>query len=219
MGTEKGVAAMVCIVKVERNHGKIKVTLDDGRTFFLIKSCLQDWFPEADQIIDEKEFEKRVLLNQYRSALDKAVGMLAVRARSRGEIEQGLRRNGFAGETIKMVIYKLESNQLLNDQEFAFQWVNYRMGQKYGPRRITQELKMKGISGEDAEKALSEMEEEDYLKDAIVIGRKASLRLKSTDDLRKARQKISAAIVRRGYDWEVARQACDYILDNKDFEK
>ena len=76
---------------------------------------------------------------------------------------------------------------------------------------------MKGISGEDAEKALSEMTEEDYLKDAIVIARKASLRLKATDDLRKARQKISAAVVRRGYDWEIARQACDYILDNKEY--
>ena len=207
---------MVCIAKVEGTRGKIKVTLDDGRTFLLIKSCLQNWFPEADQVIDEKEFEKRVLLNQYRSALDKAVGMLALRARSRGEIEQGLRRNGFADETIKMVIYKLESNQLLNDQEFACQWANYRMRQKYGPRRIAQELKMKGITGEDAEKALSEMEEEDYLEDAIVIARKASLRLKPTDDLRKARQKISAAVVRRGYDWEVARQACDLVLDNKD---
>ena len=217
MGDEKGVAEMVRIANVENNRGKIKVTLDDGRTFLLIKSCLQNWFPETDQVIDEKEFEKKVLLNQYRFALDKAVGMLAVRARSRGEIEQGLRRNAFADETIKMVIYKLESNQLLNDQEFACQWANYRTGQKYGPRRISQELKMKGISGEDAEKALSEMTEEDYLKDAIVIARKASLRLKATDDLRKARQKISAAVVRRGYDWEIARQACDYILDNKEY--
>ena len=58
MGTEKGVAAMVCIVKVERNHGKIKVTLDDGRMIKVYDRLAYEKGFDIGKEISDEEIEK-----------------------------------------------------------------------------------------------------------------------------------------------------------------
>ena len=205
---------MVTVHAIEKYRNMIRVTFDDGRIYYLTKNMIQERPLVIGQTVDEMDFDKWILMKQYRFALDKAVRMLSVRACSSGEIAQKLKRGGYSDETIKMVLYKLESNELLNDQDFTDQWVRYRTGQKYGPRRIVQELRIKGISNETAEKAVREINEDEKLEGAIMIARKAAARVKPDDDLRKARRKITAAIVRRGFDWETACQACDRILDS-----
>ncbi len=217
MGFSKGDAAMVQVSNVEKLRGqKIKITFEDGSSYLLLRSMYLDRPLEAGDEVDPKEYAQWVLTRQYRSALDKAVAMLAVRACSKGEIRQKLRRIGFSEETADMVIYKLEKNHLLNDEEFAAQWVQYRSGQKYGPRRISQELRIKGVSAEEAESALEEVPEEAQLENAVRLARKALQRAKAGEDPRKTRQKILASIVRRGYSWDLARQAVDQVLNADD---
>ena len=196
---------MVQVSEIEQVRGRrVKITLDDGSHYLLLRSMYQERPLEIGEAVDPKEYAQWVMTRQYRSALDKAVSMLAVRACSRGEIEQKLRRIGYAPDTIEMVIYKLEKNELINDQEFADQWAQYRAGQKYGPRRISQELRMKGVSAEEAESALA------------VLARKSLQRAKAGEDPRKTRQRAMAAIVRRGYDWDTARQAIETVMGEEE---
>ena len=208
---------MVQVSEIEQVRGRrVKITLDDGSHYLLLRSMYQERPLEIGEAVDPKEYAQWVMTRQYRSALDKAVAMLAVRACSRGEIEQKLRRIGYAPDTIEMVIYKLEKNELINDQEFADQWAQYRAGQKYGPRRISQELRMKGVSAEEAESALAEILEEDQIIDAAVLARKSLQRAKAGEDPRKTRQRAMAAIVRRGYDWDTARQAIETVMGEEE---
>lgn len=201
---------MVRVNEVESVRGRrVRIVLDNGDKYLLLRSAYQDRPLEVGEEVNPEEFAQWVLKRQYRSALDKAVAMLAARACSKGEIEQKLSRTGYSPETIEMVIYKLEKNNLLNDQEFADQWVQYRAGQKYGPRRISQELRRKGVSAEETENALEEISEEQQLENAVLLARKGLARAGAEDDFRKIRQKVLAALVRRGYDWDTARQAVD----------
>ena len=208
---------MVQVNNVEKLRGqKVKITFDDGSSYLILRSMYLDRPLEAGDEVDPKEYAQWVLIRQYRSALDKAVAMLAVRACSKGEIRQKLRRIGYSEETADMVICKLEKNHLLNDGEFADQWVQYRSGQKYGPRRISQELRSKGVSAEDAESALEDIPEETQLENASALARKALQRAKADEDPRKTRQKVTAALVRRGYSWDLARRAVDHVLQPED---
>ena len=207
---------MVRISEIEKNRGRIRVVLDDGSEYLLLKSMLTERPLEVNDELDPEEFSSWVTLRQYRSALEKAVSFLAVRACSKGEIAQKLRRIGYAPETVEMVLYKLDQEGFLNDQDFASRWARYRSGQKYGPYRIARELKMKGVSGEEVETALEDLSEEDQLEDAVVIAQKALKRAKPGENPGKTRQRINAALVRRGYDWDQARQACDRVLHTEE---
>lgn len=204
---------MVQVSEIEKLHGrKVRVTFDNGSTYLLLQSTYMEQPLEVGDEVDIEKYDQWVQLKQYRSALDKAVAMLAKRSFSKGEIRQRLGRTGYSENTIEMVIFKLEKNHLLNDKEFSSQWVQYRFGQKYGPKRIFQELYNKGISTEEAENALKVISERNQLEAALILAQKAYKQTKANEAPYKTRQKMLAYIVRRGYDWDLARQAVDMVF-------
>ena len=106
------------------------------------------------------------------------------------------------------MIYKLEKEKLLNDREFCEQWVQYRLGRKYGPAFIHRELRTKGIPEDMIVSALEDRDETDELMNAVSLAKKAWSRAKPDSDLYKRRQKVIASLVRKGYSWEMAKEAC-----------
>ena len=201
---------MVQVSEVEYLPGQmVRIAFDDSTSYRIRRSMYRERPLEVGESVDPEEYARWVLMRQYRSALDKAVAMLARRACSIGEIRQKLQRIGYSEDTVEMVICKLEKTHLVDDRDFADQWTRYRAGQKYGPRRISQELRHKGVSQEETEEALREMSEEEQLENAAALVRKALQRTGAEEDPRKTGQKILASIVRRGYDWDVARQAVE----------
>ena len=199
---------MVEVTEVEKKRSRWRIILESGEKYMLSGALYRERPLRPGDSVDPEEFSHWVLLRQYRPALERAVAMLALRACSRGEIQQRLIRAGYTADTVEMVIYKLEKEGLLNDRDFASQWVSHRSSQKYGPRRIARELRMKGISGDDAEAAMEEVDETENLERAILLAKKGFARAKAGEDVRKTRQRVLSALVRRGYDWETARQAC-----------
>ncbi len=111
-----------------------------------------------------------------------------------------------------MVLYKLEREHLLNDADFARQWVEARSGRKLGRSRIAQELRRKGIDADEAEEALSAIGEDDQLADAIALAEKAAARAKSDEDPRKTYQRIAAMLARRGFRWDITKEALAQVL-------
>ena len=155
------------------------------------------------------------MVRQYRFALDRAVGYLAARARSRREIEQKLLQAGYRPCTVEMVIYKLQRENLLDDADFARQWVESRQHHKLGRSRIAQELRRKGVSQDEAEEALSIIEDDDQLAGAIALAQKAAARIKPGEDMRKASSRIAAMLARRGYSWDIAKEAIRQALSDE----
>ena len=203
---------MVKVSDIQKVRGRILIRLDDGSEYMILKSMLRDCPLEVNQSLDPVEFSHWVASRQYQSALAKSIALLAVRARSRGEILQSLRRIGYAPETISCVMEKLEQERLLDDHDFANAWTRSRSARRYGPRRIMMELRQKGISEEDATAALESVPEEDLRKNALSQARKALLRSKPGEDPRRTRQRIIESLIRRGYSFEDARIACDQVL-------
>ena len=199
---------MELISEIVRARSMCRVKLEGGNQYWLRAADLLDAGYAAGQEINPEEFERFVLLHQYPRALNEAVAMLARRPCSQDEIRQKLVSHRYMTETIEMVLYKLEREKLLNDQEFSEQWVRSRAAQKYGKYRIYQELKHKGVSEEAARAALEQLDEAETCGQALELALRAYRRQKPTDDPGKQRQKVIQALVRRGYDWDTAREAC-----------
>ena len=209
---------MVEVKSVETVRGRVRITLENGARYELRKNLFRERPVEPGEEVEEENFAKWVTLHQYRPALDQAVAMLANRACSRGEVERRLRNSGYSADTVEMVLYKLEKHELLNDQEFAEQWVRYRTGLKYGPRRIAAELRQKGVSAEETEEALAPLREEEQTELAVLLARKGLARRKPEEDLRKTFQRTIGSIVRRGFDWDTAREACERAAREMELE-
>ena len=205
---------MDVITAIKKERGRYRVTINDSEDMIVPLSLLRERPLKEGQPIDLEEYDNWLMVRQYRFALDRAVGYLAARARSKREIEQKLLQAGYRPSTVEMVIYKLQRENLLDDADFARQWVESRQNHKLGRSRIAQELRRKGVSQEEAEEALSAIDDDDQLSGAIALAEKAAARIKPGEDVRKASARIAGMLARRGYAWDIAKQAIQHALSN-----
>ena len=207
---------MDVITAIKKERGKYRVTVNDAEDVLVPVSLMRERPLAEGQPIDLEDYDNWLMLRQYRFALDRAVGYLAARACSTHEIEQKLLRAGYRPSTVEMVIYKLQRENLLDDADFARQWVESRQHHNLGRSRIAQELRRKGIAQDEAEEALSVIEDEDQLSGAITLAKKAAARIKPGEDRRKASSRIAGMLARRGFSWDIAKQAIQQALSNMD---
>jgi regulatory protein len=109
---------------------------------------------EGTVLSDEDLAEARVA-GEKPLAMNRALNILGYRARAKGELGQRLLRAGYAEETVRGVLSRLEELGYLDDEEFARERV--RAGaRKYGPRRILGDLRRTGVDEEVARKTVEE---------------------------------------------------------------
>lgn len=76
----------------------------------------------------------------------KAMDLLARREHSVAELRRKLMDKGYQKAAVDEQLQKLEGENLVSDQRFTESYVNYRSKKGFGPLRIKQELKEKGIN-------------------------------------------------------------------------
>ena len=207
---------MDVITAIRKERGRYRVTVSESEEFLVPVSLMRERPLHEGEPLNVEEYDKWLLLRQYRHALDRAVAYLASRARSRHEVEQKLLQAGYRPATAEMVLYKLEREGLLNDADFAQQWVEARALRKLGRSRIAQELRRKGVSADEAEAALETLDDDEQLAGAIALAEKAAARIKPGEDPRKAMGRIHAMLARRGYGWDVAKEAVSRAMQADD---
>ena len=205
---------MDMITSITRERGRLRVIINDDSEVLVPLSLFRERPLTVGEPIDMEEYDQWLLLRQYRHALDRAVAFLAGRARSRREMEERLLRSGYRPCTVEMVLYKLEKEGLLDDADFARQWVDARSARRMGRGRIAQELRRKGVSAREAEEALEGLSDEEQLEGAIVLVEKAMARTPSGEDPRKTAARITSMLARRGYDYDTAREAISRVMED-----
>ncbi|MGB2698024.1 MAG: RecX family transcriptional regulator [Candidatus Zixiibacteriota bacterium] len=167
----------------------------------------------GDHLTDE-EIEKILQSEKKRKAKEAALSLLSYRARSENEISQKLKKKGYDQNSIKEVIADLKRVNLLDDYEFACLWIKDRLRNRpRGVALLRQELKRKGIEKESIEKALDEFyPEESEPKIASELIRKRQKRYQSLDK-KLARKRMSDFLLRRGFSYEVVKEAINVFID------
>lgn len=106
------------------------------------------------------DISKRKL--SYEQAKEKALRLLEFRSHSAHELSEKLTRAGADDGDIEKIIDFCREYGFVNDAEYARRKArDLKNFKKLGKRRIAQELKSKGISAEDIENALSEVEDDE----------------------------------------------------------
>ncbi|MBP3522907.1 MAG: regulatory protein RecX [Clostridia bacterium] len=199
------------ISSVKRVHGRASLILSSGETLPMPRAMLKERPYRGGMPFDRAQFHAFLLERSYPFALDKAVSLLASRARTEKEIVSALRQNAYPEQTIARVMARLHDEGYINDAAFAGQWASARTAKGMGARRIRQELRLKGVSQSDIDEALNSVDEEETMDAAVQAAEKASRGRNPSDPA--DRQKIIAALVRRGYDFSTAKTALQRLMN------
>ncbi len=71
---------------------------------------------------------------------------MARREHSKTELQRKLDARGYEAQAVRTVLDQLEAEQLQSDERFIEAFVHHRTDKGYGPCRIAQELRQRGIS-------------------------------------------------------------------------
>jgi regulatory protein len=146
------------------------------------------------------------------TAWDRALRLLAVRDRSRREIELRLLRAGFEREEVEGTIERLASAGLLDDERFARAMAEHELLVRHkGVRAATGVLLARGVARDVAERAVEEVGGDDASRvDELATSR--ARRLAGLDPGVAARR-LQSFLMRRGYDPGTAAQAAARALE------
>lgn len=106
-------------------------------------------------------------------AKDVCLRLLTDRARSRAELATKLEQKGYTAEVAERTLDRLAAVGLIDDADFAQQWVRSRhLYAGKGKRAIALELRRKGIGQQDAAEALDQIDGDDERARAVDLVRK-----------------------------------------------
>ncbi|WP_091512982.1 MULTISPECIES: regulatory protein RecX [Amycolatopsis] len=135
----------------------------------------------------------------WKKAKEICFDLLAIRARTKDELRQALRRKGFDEELRERLLGKLDSSGLVDDAAFAEQWVRSRHTyQGLARTALVAELKRKGVDGEVAAQAAGEIDRESEEQKARELVRKR-LRSMTAVDEQTAIRRLLGTLARKGY--------------------
>lgn len=142
---------------------------------------------------------------------DRALGLLAVRPRTRREMQARLLRAGFGADDVEDVLARLEAVGLLDDERFAREYAEHAvMVRRAGRRAIASSLLTRGVAPDVVQRAV-EVFGEDEESRARDLARARAVRLSGLDPAASFRRLV-AFLIRRGYDAGLARRVAREAL-------
>lgn len=189
----------------------------DGRRAFTVSEELADRIGLAVgcEVGDDEVHELRRDDTRER-ARESALRLLAVRARSRGELLGRLERKGYESGLAVEVVDALEAVGLIDDREFGRLWAEERMRLRpVGPRRLEHELIAKGVPRLVIDEVVAEAFRE---APEIEVARRAVARRVSRAGGRpdaKELARIRSFLLRRGFSYEVAREVLEELSGDR----
>lgn len=135
-----------------------------------------------------------------------AYDLLSRKAWSRAELTVRLVRRGAAEAVARQVVADLEAQGYVDDQAFARQWAEGRATrQRLGSRRISEELRLKGIPRPLAEAAIREAFSDTPEEVRALEAARRRLPALSRRSAPRVPARLLDYLLRRGYPAEVAR--------------
>jgi regulatory protein len=145
---------------------------------------------------------------------DRALNMLAVRARSSSELARALVRKGEDRSCADWAVARLIEQGLLDDAAFARSFARAKVvGGKQSRRRVQQELARKGVSRALSNDAIDTVFEEEAVDQRGIVEEAARKKLRSLTGLDPVvqRRRLYGFLARRGYEIDDIRSVLDAI--------
>ncbi|MBQ5334322.1 MAG: RecX family transcriptional regulator [Oscillospiraceae bacterium] len=210
------------IEDITREKGKLyRLTLDDGRTVWLHADLLAESGLRTGDTLNEEALAALSDRAAEHRAFEYALYLLEGRAFSYRELYDRLMHAKHAQEdAVLRALERLLRLGLLNDARYAEQLARqYIEGKQYGLRRAAYEMRHRGLSQTDIDDALQPYDDPERISEQLItlLQKKYARYLTDPDD-RKMTEKVTAALVRRGFTYQQIRFALEDYYAAQDTE-
>ena len=148
------------------------------------------------------------------SVIDRALNMLAFRARSSVELSRALLRKGDAPELVEVAISRLQQQGILDDAAYAQAYTRAKvLGAKQSRRRVQQGLAKKGVPRGVSDAAIDTVFDEEGVDQGELVELAARKKLGTMLSLEPLvrKRRLYAFLARRGYEVDDIRRAMQTV--------
>jgi len=140
-----------------------------------------------------------------------------VRARTRAELAAQLVKRGYPDDLSERVLGRLTDVGLVDDRDFAEQWVRSRhVNAGKGKRALVSELRTKGVDDEVITAALADVDSDaERVRAEHLVADKLRRERLTDDDEPKLARRLVAMLARRGYGQSMAFDVVKVALANE----
>lgn len=188
--------------KSRHKKGRVLVFLEDGACLKITEQELLDFGLRAGDRLDEAALDRLKEAAGVSDTKAAAADLIGRRAMSRRDLEKKLREKGASEAEARYAAEWMEAIGAINDAEYAALLARHCADLGYGPARIREKLREKGVPRElweDAVEALPPAEER--------IDRFLERRLQGRAPEEREKKRLSDTLLRRGFSWEEVRSA------------
>lgn len=190
------------IKKSERKKGRFLVKLEDGDILRVTEEELLRFGLRAGVELEEEALKAVRASARTSSAKETAANIIGSRALSKRELTRRLVRKGNGESEAQAAADWLEEIGAVDDAGYAAALARHYGGKGYGPQRVKEELRRRGVDRELWDEALEELPEAAETLDELI---RRKCRGELTDP--KEKKRISDALLRRGFEWSDVRAA------------
>ena len=193
------------IVHIKTGKRKVLITFDDNKTLLLSYDAFTDQpLYEGKECTDE-EWKALTVLADEDKLRNIALRFVTKEPHTRHEVIQFLYKKGANEKTAYRIVAQLEDLKLINDEMYADIYAKDAAGIKLlGRNKILSNLKEKGIGDEILSRI--HFDEERELSKARRYASMANKKFATSTNTKKM-YKVIDALLRRGFDEDVAREA------------
>lgn len=190
------------VKKSERKKGRFLVRLEDGNILRVTEEELLRFGLRAGMELDGEAMEAVAASVRASSAKAAAANMIGSRALSKRELTRRLVKKGNEEADAQAAADWLEDIGAVDDAGYAAALARHYGGKGYGPARVREELRRRGVDRELWDEALEEMPEAAEILDALI-------RKKCQGELSdpKEKKRVSDGLLRRGFGWSDVKAA------------
>ena len=190
------------VKRSERKKGRFLVRLEDGNILRVTEEELLRFGLRAGLELDGETLEAVRASVKASSARAAAANIIGSRALSKKELTRRLVKKGNDEADAQAAADWLEDIGAVDDAGYAAALARHYGGKGYGPARVREELRRRGVDRSLWDEALEELPEAAGQIDAFLAGK---LRGRVPDPREKKR--LSDALARRGFSWGEIRSA------------
>ena len=177
-------------------RGRVLVFLEDGACLKITEQELLDFGLRAGDELDETTLARLKEAAGVSNVKATAADLIGKRAMSRRDLERKLREKGASEADARYAAEWLEAIGAIDDAGYAEALVRHYSQMGYGPARLRDKLREKGVPRELWDDALEQAPDNGEQVDRFLADK---LRGQMPDE--KTKKRLTDALLRRGYSW------------------
>jgi regulatory protein len=203
----------MAIISLIEKRGAVYRLYTDGRLWTAVDRASFERAPlaEGDEV-DEEIYLDALARAQEKTAYEAALTALDRSAKTEKALRRWLSQRGYLEGPIDAAMARLQRARLIDDGAIAERLTEAGSAGGMSKNAIKRKLRSKGVGEEEIESALEAVSDEDQLQSAKRLAQKLYPKYER-EERRAARAKLSQALARRGFSWDVIAQALEGLFE------